>query len=180
MSCVNSALVLQLANRLEIAVLDKLDDKKDKLRSKLFMKKLELAFSEPKSLLQRCVSCSSLFTKKQRLTQECEKARVFVDANGRALKQHIGDESWDLNKFIAFLRGKKLDWKLVFWKLVACTLDFSCKCCNEQFSGAKMNTCNFHLNRPFYGFDPHLAYYACCNSSTQIFDTNLTSKGCQR
>jgi hypothetical protein len=51
---------------------------------------------------------------------------VFVDAHGRALKQHIADESWDLNKFIAFLRGKRIDWKIVFWKLLACTLDFLC------------------------------------------------------
>jgi len=85
-------------------MLDKLEDKKDKLRSKLYMKKLELVFSDSKSILQRCVSCSLLFTKKQRSYQECEKARVFVDAHGRALKQHIADASWDLNKFIAFLR----------------------------------------------------------------------------
>jgi hypothetical protein len=48
----------------DICVLDLLDDKKDKLRSKLFMKKLELAFSDPKNILQRCVSCSTLYTKK--------------------------------------------------------------------------------------------------------------------
>lgn len=60
------------------------------------------------------------------MLQKCDNAKVFIDAHGRALKQHVADESWDLNKFIAFLRGKKIDWKVVFWKLVACTFDFQC------------------------------------------------------
>ena len=64
MSCINSGLIQQLARQVDICVLDLLDDKKDKLRSKLFMKKLELAFSDPKNILQRCVSCSTLYTKK--------------------------------------------------------------------------------------------------------------------
>ena len=131
MSCINSQLVAKLASCVDLQVLDQLEDKKDKLRSRLYMKKLELILNEPKALLQRCVSCSSLFNKKQRAVQECEKGRVFVDAHGKALKQHTADESWDLNKFIAFLRAKKLDWKLIFWKLVACTLDFKCSCCNS-------------------------------------------------
>jgi hypothetical protein len=34
-----------------MVVLDQLEDKKDKLRSKLYMKKLELVFSDQKSIL---------------------------------------------------------------------------------------------------------------------------------
>ena len=85
-SCINATLVQKLADCVDILILDELEDKKDKLRSKLYMKKLELVFSDPKSILQRCVQCSQLYTKRQRMFQKCEKARVFVDAHGRALK----------------------------------------------------------------------------------------------
>ena len=64
MSCINSTLVQKLADCVDILILDGLEDKKDKLRSKLYMKKLELVFSDPKSILQRCVQCSQLYTKK--------------------------------------------------------------------------------------------------------------------
>ena len=64
MSCINATLVQKLADCLDILILDELEDKKDKLRSKLYMKKLELVFSDPKSILQRCVQCSQLYTKR--------------------------------------------------------------------------------------------------------------------
>lgn len=44
MNCMNSALVKRLANKVDIDDLESLADKKDKLRSKLYMKKLELLF----------------------------------------------------------------------------------------------------------------------------------------
>ena len=46
MNCMNSALVKRLAGKVEIDVLDGLKDKKDKLQSKIFMKKLEILFQD--------------------------------------------------------------------------------------------------------------------------------------
>lgn len=46
MNCMNSSLVKRLAGKVEIEELDKLQDKKDKLKSKLFMKKLEILFQD--------------------------------------------------------------------------------------------------------------------------------------
>jgi hypothetical protein len=40
----NSQLVKRLANKVDIEVLEGLYDKKDKLKSKIYMKKLELLF----------------------------------------------------------------------------------------------------------------------------------------
>ena len=42
----NSSLVKRLAGKVEIEVLDSLKDKKDKLTSKIFMKKLEILFQD--------------------------------------------------------------------------------------------------------------------------------------
>ena len=46
MNCMNSSLVKRLAGKVEIEVLDSLKDKKDKLKSKVFMKKLEILFQD--------------------------------------------------------------------------------------------------------------------------------------
>ena len=62
MNCMNSALVKRLAGKLSLYELNDLQDKKDKLKNKLFMKKLEFLFEEEHNMLNRCVACSSLFT----------------------------------------------------------------------------------------------------------------------
>ena len=46
MNCMNSSLVKRLAGKVEIEKLDTLKDKKDKLKSKIFMKKLEILFQD--------------------------------------------------------------------------------------------------------------------------------------
>ncbi len=51
MNCMNSALVKRLAGKVEIDVLDSLKDKKDKLKSKIFMKKLEILFQDNQNML---------------------------------------------------------------------------------------------------------------------------------
>lgn len=62
MNCLNSALVKRLAEMISIHDLNVLKDKKDKLTSKIYMKKLEILFEDEQSTLNRCVYCNSLFT----------------------------------------------------------------------------------------------------------------------
>lgn len=62
MNCLNSSLIKKLAKNISLEDLDILKDKKDKLTSKLYMKKLELLFEDESSMLHRCVYCNSLFT----------------------------------------------------------------------------------------------------------------------
>jgi hypothetical protein len=47
-------------------MLEEMKDKRDKLKSKLYMKKLELVFDKPENILTRCVYCSQLSTSAQR------------------------------------------------------------------------------------------------------------------
>ena len=58
MNCMNSGLVKRLANKIDIETLDDIKDKKDKLKSKIYMKKLELLFADSDNLLNRCAHCS--------------------------------------------------------------------------------------------------------------------------
>ena len=61
MSCMNSPLVKRLAKICSLDVIENLVDKKDKLTSKLFMKRLEAVLETNE--LNRCVNCNLLFTK---------------------------------------------------------------------------------------------------------------------
>lgn len=136
MNCMNSQLVKRLAAKVDISVLEQLQDKKDKLKSKLFMKKLELVFEEKHNMLHRCLNCDRLFTKAQKEWQTCSKAEVFTDAMGQLTAQHQSDKDFELNKFVLSLRAKKIPWKDLFWKLYACVLQFDCSTCNRQFTGS--------------------------------------------
>ena len=66
MNCMNSALVKRLASKVPIETLESLTDRKDKLKSKLYMKKLEILFQDSHKMLHRCAYCNQLFTNSQR------------------------------------------------------------------------------------------------------------------
>ena len=63
MNCMNNGLIKRLAALVDLKQLAYLVDKKDKLTSKLYMKKLELLFDNSENVLKRCVYCNSMFTK---------------------------------------------------------------------------------------------------------------------
>ena len=85
MNCMNSNLIKRLASMIPLDELDQLRDKKDKLTSKLFMKKLELLFEEESNMLNRCVYCDYLFTQSQREWMNCPKAKIFIDFHGSVI-----------------------------------------------------------------------------------------------
>ena len=88
MNCMNTGLVKRLAGKITLYELNDLQDKKDKLTSKLFMKKLEYLFEEEHNMLNRCVNCSSLYTSNQREWMQCPKANLFVDCHGKVVAKH--------------------------------------------------------------------------------------------
>lgn len=61
LNCINKSLLKKLAMQLEDLQIDKMKDVKDKLQSKLFMKKLELLIQDDLFVLQRCIYCCKLF-----------------------------------------------------------------------------------------------------------------------
>ena len=66
MCCMSSGLVKRLAGKVNIQMLESVQDRKDKLKSKIFMKKLEILFQDDRNMLYRCAYCSELFTEGQR------------------------------------------------------------------------------------------------------------------
>jgi len=85
MNCMNSILIKRLAALVPLDELDQLRDKKDKLTSKLYMKKLELLFEDEANMLNRCVYCNTLYTQSQREWMNCTKAKIFIDFHGSVI-----------------------------------------------------------------------------------------------
>jgi hypothetical protein len=52
-----------MAKKIKLDKLDAIKERKDKLVSRLFMKKLELLLEKDKNYLYKCAYCSRLFTK---------------------------------------------------------------------------------------------------------------------
>jgi len=63
MSCINSVIIREIAKNINLDRLDTLKERKDKLVSRLFMKKLELLLEKDKNYLHKCAYCMTLFTK---------------------------------------------------------------------------------------------------------------------
>ena len=119
MNCMNSALIKRLAGKISLYELNDMTDKKDKLSSKLYMKKLEFLFEEEHNMLHRCTNCSSLYTSNQREWTPCPKANLFIDSHGGVIAKHQSDKHWDINKFVMYLRQKQMPWSDIFWKMFA-------------------------------------------------------------
>ena len=180
MNCLNSSLVKKLAQHVSVEDLHTLKDKKDKLMSKLYMKKLELLFEDEQSTLNRCVYCNSLFTLEQRQWAVCPKAKIFIDFHGAVIAQHVPDRSWDINKFVMYLRQKQnLPWKEIFLKFYARLCDFQCADCNDRFLAAEINHCSFHTLTPKFTYGVNQGVYPCCNSQALRFSTTIKKQqGC--
>lgn len=106
MNCMSSPLVKRLAGKMTLYELNSIIDPKDKLTSKLFMKKLEYLFEEEHNMLNRCLNCSVLYSNNQKQWMVCQKAEVFIDVYGVIEQKHTKDTLWDLNKFVQYLRQR--------------------------------------------------------------------------
>lgn len=95
MNCLNQNLIKRIANQVTIERLDDLVDKRDKLTSKLFMKKLQTLLSssggavnsndgqnQGSTLLSRCIYCGTLYTSEQNQWMMCANAKIFIDFHG--------------------------------------------------------------------------------------------------
>jgi len=74
MGCIGSTIVRDIAKKVPLDVLDNLKERKNKLVSRLFMKKLEILLEKERNYLYKCAHCNRLFTSGQRKVLTCPKA----------------------------------------------------------------------------------------------------------
>jgi hypothetical protein len=82
MQCINTNIIREMAKKVSLDRMDSLKERKDKIVSRLFMKKLELLLEKEKNYLHKCAHCNKLFSKKQRKVLTCKSGLQSIDANG--------------------------------------------------------------------------------------------------
>ena len=128
-------------------------DKRDKLTSKLFMKKLQTLINssdgqnQSSPVINRCIYCGMLFTSDQNQWMMCPNAKIFIDFHGQVIAQHVSDRFFDLNGFIQFMNNQKqVKWKDIYWKIWARLVSFECQVCESRFVGSELAQCRQHLH----------------------------------
>lgn len=174
MSCINSVIIREMAKNINLDRLDVLKERKDKLVSRLFMKKLELLLEKDKNYLHKCGYCLRLFTKNQRQYLSCPKGELLIDDHGQHRAKHVIDKEWDLKKFITYVRETyRISWKEIYWKVWSYLHLFKCNHCQEYFQIAELANCKFHEKgvklQSQYGAPQGVIYhYACCNKNLTV------------
>lgn len=182
MSCINTNIIREMAKKVSLDRLDVLKERKDKIVSRLFMKKLELLLEKEKNHLYKCAYCSKLFTKKQRKVLSCRKGTSFVDSNGQMRAKHVIDKNWDLKKFVTFVRETyRISWKEIYWKVWSYLHLIKCERCMEFYPIAEMGYCRYHKDPPKIKMSAQpfgSQYdYACCETVVSVYTVLNGVKG---
>jgi uncharacterized CHY-type Zn-finger protein len=154
---VGSHLIKSLAYKLDVDVIDGLKERKDKLVSKLFMKKLEFMLEDkPKNLMFRCVKCNKLLAARNFRNLDCPYAKPRIDGRGRLRANHLLERDWEIKKFINFVRETyRISWREIFWKVWSYLVSFKCRTCNRYFTIGELNQCARHSEKPKFDKSPN-------------------------
>ena len=178
-NCIAPHILKKLASITKIEDLDELIDRKDKLLSKLYMKKLEILLEDENHALFRCVYCNKLFTREQKNWSICSKTNIFIDFHGRVIAEHVADRFWDTNKFIHYLRQQcNLSWKEIYYKIWSHFVVLHCGECDQDFIGAEISQCAYHSQKARFGSGSTNGTYQCCGAPAIRFDIALRRDGC--
>ena len=156
-------------------------DKKDKLASRLYEKKLDGLLLGQAAELHRCTYCAKHFTEEQREWETCAKAPVRVDFHGNAIAEHVANRGWAVAKWVASARKAKGHCaKSLFWKIWSLTNFLNCAECGAQFPLAEMDHCTYHPEAPRFDEGDHCGCYPCCGQPALRFDLSAgRARGCR-
>jgi hypothetical protein len=86
----------------------------------------------------------------------CPKAKIFIDFHGSVIAKHVADRSWDINKFLMFLKQKSISWKDMYWKIWSRLLTYECSECEKMFVGAEIGHCSYHPQKAKFNFGSNM------------------------
>ena len=174
MGCINSSIIREMARKVSLDRLNSLKERKDKLVSRLFMKKLELLLEKNSNYLYKCAHCNKLFTIDQREVLHCSKGKSYIDYNGQVTAKHVIDRSWDLKKFVTFVRETyRISWREIYWKVWSYLEVFMCERCNNYYHIAELANCQVHKQPPKVkmALDGPIGsnyQYSCCEKEVNV------------
>jgi len=187
LSCLNDHLVLAIAKRCSPEVLAAVKDKKDKLLSKLFKKRLEIDFRERGRgssarsgvSIRCCQHCLSLFPSNGCACMVCPAAPVSIGFHGELIGWHSPREEWSLTAFVGALHSTGAGWPEIYWLLWGLTRTLYCSNCNNLFTASNINRCRFHPNQLILRETSFEGRFSCCDQAAMSFSVNFQQPGCQ-
>jgi hypothetical protein len=179
LSCVSDALLGQLAALLEAEDIEMLRDRKDKITSRLYVKKLEALLADDTSTLHRCAFCARLFTAAQREWEPCPRAPPLLDFHGNPIAEHVPNRAWDVHRWVSSLRRSKWGAREAFWRLWGLTHFVTCSTCDQPFPVSELDRCSYHPHEPVFDRGEHRGHYPCCGQPALRFDAcSARRRGC--
>ncbi|XP_077585498.1 SANT and BTB domain regulator of class switch recombination [Stigmatopora nigra] len=196
MNCINSNLVSRIAGFFNHNEADDIRDKKDKFKSKLFQKKIELLFDpnyknrdSPRnaSTLYRCGLCLKMLTEDTHRKISCVPGTFNIDSHGEIIFTHSRQKNWDVNEYVGNLYEELKSWVLVYWRIWGTVNCLTCSRCQQEFMCAELTRCRYHPESVTYpytgsGTDKNwngTGIYPCCNQTVLRFDPTGMPKGCR-
>lgn len=168
LNTINDRLITKIAAFIKLHQLDDIPEKKEKFKTKLYMKKIEFYFDCDKYRRQfeyhdndddtsyiefdgddtmslfRCKICGRVLTQKQSRFIKCQLG--LLDKRGNYNYFHVSDEKFDINLFIIDLKDKLKTWQNVFWFLWGLMKCARCTTCKEWFRFADLTKCLVNSN----------------------------------
>lgn len=179
MNCISDNTLKKLALSINLEELDEIEDKKNKLLTRIYTKKLTILLDDDNNNLSRCIYCNKLFTASQRSWMVCPKACGFIDFHGTVIAEHVADRYWDTRKFLVYLRQScGLTYKEIYYKIWSHLITLHCGECDQNFVGAEIAQCAYHSQKARFGSGSNNGAYLCCGAPAIRFDTALRTDGC--
>lgn len=150
LSCLNDKVIGMLSSLITIDTLSAMKDKKNKLESQLYSRKVEEFVTTRGKKLNLCTLCRKLFTHQQAEVVMCYQAEMFINCHGEIRTQHLADKSFNLASLVKYMQDEGQSGKQIFWTLWAATVTIYCSKCNASHSGSDLMMCISHPRAPLF------------------------------
>ncbi|XP_035734208.1 uncharacterized protein KIAA1841 homolog [Vespa mandarinia] len=196
LTCLNDNLLTRLAKLFTNEDVENLQDKKDKIQSRLFckliMSLIEINPDNKKghygslATLFKCGKCNKNVVQSISDFIPCISTAMQIDNKGTIHNKHIRDSTWSLNEYITNLRMELRSWRKVYWRLWGDCHFLFCQYCNTYFSIHQMGWCCYHPECPQFFVNEHqrpmsfpLGRYPCCSQRAYKFEVLPNQQGCK-
>lgn len=134
LSCVSEKLVNRIAAITHPKTLCDVKDKKDKILTKLYKRRVELDFSRKgssaksttfitnrtiASSLTCCRYCGWVYLESYNTSLVCRQSQPSIDFRGRLTSRHAAIPSWSLTSYLKTLHSGGMGWDAIYWHVWA-------------------------------------------------------------
>ena len=118
LNCINNNLVGRLASLFSIEDLEKIEDRRNKLKGKLWMKRVESLLENKSNVLNCCSECGKIYNRSFNKLLKCQKSKPHIDFHGNVISYHKPSTTWKMKNYVQNMRSsKKMEWRSLYWKL---------------------------------------------------------------